>query len=154
MNTAAASAGTTGASLGFAIPANTVQTIAAEIEAHKDIPGLVYGRQAFFGVEVVDSPGTGGVNFGFGFGVNPVASSPNGTPGVVIAAVDPGSAAATAGLVTGDVITAADGQATASTSALSKAMEAKKPGQIMSLKLATQAGTETVKVRLGQGPID
>ena len=154
MDTAAASAGTAGASLGFAIPANTVLAIAGEIEAHKDLPGLVYGRQAFLGVEVVDSSTAGGVNFGFGFGLNPIASTPNGTPGVVIAAVDPGSAAATAGLVSGDVITAVDGQATATTSALSKAIEAKKPGQVVSLKLATEAGTQTVKVRLGQGPID
>jgi S1-C subfamily serine protease len=154
MDTAAASAGTAGASLGFAIPANTVLAIAGEIEAHKDLPGLVYGRQAFLGVEVVDSSAAGGVNFGFGYGLNPIASTPNGTPGVVIAAVDPGSAAATAGLVSGDVITAIDGQATATTSALSKVIEAKKPGQVVSLKLATQAGTQTVKVRLGQGPVD
>lgn len=154
MDTAAASAGTTGASLGFAIPANRVLAIAGEIEAHTDLPGLVYGRQAFLGVEVVDSSAASGMNFGFGFGLNPIASTPNGTPGVVIAAVGPGSAAATAGLVSGDVITAIDRQATATTSALSKAIEAKKPGQVVSLKLATQAGTQTVKVRLGQGPVD
>jgi S1-C subfamily serine protease len=154
MDTAAASAGTAGASLGFAIPANTVVAIAAEIEAHKDLPGLVYGRQGFLGVEVVDSSAAGGVDFGFGFGLNPIASTPNGTPGVVVAAVDPGSAAARAGLVSGDVITSVDGQATATTPALSKAIEAKKAGQVVSLKLATQAGTQTVKVRLGQGPID
>jgi S1-C subfamily serine protease len=154
MDTAAASAGTAGASLGFAIPANTVLTVAGEIEAHKDLPGLVYGRQAFLGVEVVDSSQAGGVNFGFGFGFNPVASTPNGTPGVVVAAVDPGSPAATAGLESGDVITAIDGHATATTSALSKVIEAKKPGQVVSLTVSTQAGTETVRVHLGQGPID
>ena len=113
--------------LGFAIPANRVLAIAGEIEAHTDLPGLVYGRQAFLGVEVVDSSAASGMNFGFGFGLNPIASTPNGTPGVVIAAVHPGSAAATAGLVSGDVITAIDRQATATTSALSKAIEAKKP---------------------------
>ena len=154
MDTAAASAGTAGASLGFAIPSNTVLSIADEIEAHKDLPGLVYGRQAFLGVEVVDSSQAGGVNFGFGFGFNPIASTPNGTPGVVVAAVDPGSAAATAGLASGDVITAVDGQATATTTALSKVIEAKKPGQVVSLALSTQAGTQTVKVRLGQAPIN
>ena len=129
MDTAAASAGTAGASLGFAIPSNTVLTIADEIEAHKDLPGLVYGRQAFLGVEVVDSS-SGRGNLGFGFGFNPIASTPNGTPGVVVAAVDPGSPAATAGLESGDVITAVDGQATATTTALSKVIEAKKPGQV------------------------
>jgi S1-C subfamily serine protease len=154
MDTAAASAGTAGASLGFAIPAKTVLTVAGEIEAHKDLPGLVYGRQAFLGVEVVDSSQAGGVNFGFGSGLNPIASTPNGTPGVVVAAVDPGSAAAGAGLESGDVITAVDGHSTATTTALSKVVEAKEPGQVVSLKLSTQAGTKTVRVHLGQAPID
>jgi len=154
MDTAAASAGTAGASLGFAIPANTVLAIAGEIEAHKDLPGLVYGRQAFLGVEVVDRSQAGGVNFGFGFGFNPVASTPNGTPGVVVAAVGPASPAATAGLQSGDVITAVDGHATATTTALSKVIEAKKPGQVVSLAVSTQAGAQTVKVQLGQAPID
>ncbi len=36
----------------------------------------------------------------------------------------------------------------------SKVIEAKKPGQVVSLALSTQAGTQTVKVRLGQAPID
>ena len=74
MDTAAASSGTGGASLGFAIPANTVARVAEEIATHKDLPGLVYGRPAFLGVEVVDSSeASSAINsfgnpFGFGFG--------------------------------------------------------------------------------------
>ena len=45
MDTAGASAGTTGASLGFAIPSTTVLTIADEIEAHKDLPGRSMGAK-------------------------------------------------------------------------------------------------------------
>ena len=152
MDTAGASAGTTGASLGFAIPSTTALTIANEIEAHKDLAGLVYGRQAFLGVEVVDSSQAGGVGFGFGFGS--VASTPNGTPGVVATAVDPGSPAANAGIESGDVITAVNGQATATTTALSNAVEAKKPGQVVNLTVSTQSGTETIQVRLAQAPVD
>ena len=51
-------------------------------------------------------------------------------------------------------VTAVDGKATATTSALSKAIEAKKQGQTVSLKLSTQAGTQTARVRLSQRPID
>jgi len=160
MNTAAASAGTVGASLGFAIPSNTVRAIAGEIEAHKDLPGFVYGRQPWLGVEVIDSSQVG--NFGFGFpfgfpfpfGLGPVVTTPTGTPGVVVAAVDPGSPAARAGIQSGYVITAVDGKATPNTSALSKAVLSHKPGQVVTLTLATPSGGATVKVALGEGPID
>ncbi len=152
MDTAGASAGTTGASLGFAIPSTTVLAIADEIEAHKDLPGLVYGRQAFLGVDVVDGSPAGGA--GFGFGVGSVASTPNGTPGVVVAAVDPASPAATVGIESGDVITAVNGQPTATTTALSDAIEAEQPGQVVSLTVSTQSGTETIPVHLAQAPVD
>jgi S1-C subfamily serine protease len=160
MDTAAASSGTGGASLGFAIPANTVSQIADEIATHEDLPGLVFGRPAFLGVEVVDSSEANsasnafGSPFGFGFGFGPVTTTPNGTPGVVVAAVDPHSAAAKAGIESGDVITAVDGKATATTSALSKVIDAHKPGQTVSVSLSTQSGMEKVSARLGEGPID
>lgn len=163
MDTAAASAGTVGASLGFAIPSNIVKLIAGEIVAHKNLPGLVYGRAPFLGIEVVNSSQTGsGVNpygafgnpFGFGFGMGPIVTTPNGTPGVVVAAVDPNSPAAKAGIQSGDVITKVDGQPTQTTSALSKIVNAHKPGQVLSLTVTTGSGTKTVNVTLGVGPID
>ena len=149
MDTAAASAGTVGASLGFAIPSNTVRVVADEIAAHKDLAGFVYGRAAFLGIEVVDSSALGG----FGFGLGPIGTTPNGTPGVVVTAVDPGSPAANAGIGSGDVITAIDGHATSTTSALSKLVQAEHPGQTVSLTIYAEAGPETLRVRLGQAPI-
>ena len=163
MDTAAASSGTVGASLGFAIPSNTVRLVAGEIVAHKNLPGLVFSRAPFLGVEVVDSSETGsgvdpygsfGNPFGFGYGVGPIETTPNGTPGVVVAAVDPKSGAANAGIQSGDVITKADGQATPTTTALSKIVNAHKPGQVVSLTVTTASGTKTVDVTLGKGPID
>lgn len=174
MDTAAASAGTSSTSVGFAIPANRVETIAKEIEGHQALAGLIYGRQAFLGVEVVNSsqvssgsgfpPGFGfgsgfgsgiGSGFGFGspFGPGSVATTPNNTPGVVIEAVDPGSAAAKANIQSGDVITAVDGQSTPTTTALSKVMSAHKPGQVITLKLSTESGTGNVQVTLGEAPV-
>jgi S1-C subfamily serine protease len=99
MDTAAASSGTGGASLCFAIPASTVQTIAGEIVAHKNLPGLVYGRRPFLGIEIVNSSQTANGFSPFSpsgnpFGLGSVATTPNGTPGVVVAAVDPGRPAA------------------------------------------------------------
>jgi S1-C subfamily serine protease len=154
MDTAGASAGATGASLGFAIPSATVLTVADQIEAHQSRPGLVYGRQAFLGVDVVDSSPAGGASFGPGPGVGPVASTPNRTAGVVVAGLDPDSPAARAGIGSGDVITAVNGQATATTAALSNVIEAKKPGQIVSLTVSTEAGTEAIPVRLAPAPVD
>ncbi|MGC8628443.1 MAG: S1C family serine protease [Acidimicrobiales bacterium] len=154
MDTAAASAGNVGASLGFAIPSNTVRTIAGEITSHRNLPDIVYGRQAFLGVEIIDSSEVGGFGIGFSFGLGPIATTPNGTPGVVVAAVDPGSPAAKAGIQSGDVITAAGGKATPTTTALGAIIKTYKPGQVMKLTVSTQTGTETLSVRLGQAPID
>ncbi len=72
---------------------------------------------------------------------------------MVVAAVDPHSAAASAVIKSGDVITAVDGQATATTSALSKVIDTHKPGQTVSVSLGTGSGIEKVSVRLGEGPI-
>jgi S1-C subfamily serine protease len=158
MDTAAASAGTGGASLGFAIPANTIRVIAGEITAHKRLPGLVFGRRPFLGVEIVNSSqaaneaGPFGA-FGNPFGLWPAATTPSGTRGVVVAAVDPGSPAARAGITSGDVITAVDGHATPTTAALSRQVGAHKPGQVVSVTVSTRGGTRTARVRLGMGPI-
>jgi S1-C subfamily serine protease len=158
MDTAAASAGTGGASLGFAIPANTIRVIAGEIAAHKNLPGLVFGRRPFLGVEILNSSQAANAASPFGafgnpFGPGPVAATPHGTHGVVVAAVDPGSPAARAGITSGNVITAVDGHATPTTAALSRQVSAHKPGQVVSVTVSTRNGSRTVHVRLGMGPI-
>lgn len=121
------------------------------------MPGLIFGRRPFLGVEVVNSSQAAGLSpfspFGSPFGLGPVATTPNGTRGVVVAAVDPGSPAARAGIISGDVITAIDGHATPTTAALSRQISPHKPGQVVSLTVSTQHGTRTVQVRLGPGPI-
>jgi S1-C subfamily serine protease len=157
MDTAAASAGTGGASLGFAIPANTIRVIAGEITAHQNLPRLIFGRRPFLGVEVVNSSQIANAASPFGpfgnpFGL-PTATTPSGTRGVVVAAVDPGSPAARAGITGGDVITAIDGHATPTTAALSRQVGAHKPGQVVSVTVSTQGGTRTAQIRLGMGPI-
>jgi S1-C subfamily serine protease len=157
MDTAAASAGT-GASLGFAIPANTIRVIAGQITAHKNAPGLVFGRRPFLGVEITSSSQAANAASPFGpfgnpFGLGPAANAPSGIRGVIVAAVDPGSPAARAGITSGDVITAIDGHATPTATALSRQIGAHRPGQVVSVALRTQRGSRTAQVRLGQGPI-
>jgi S1-C subfamily serine protease len=72
---------------------------------------------------------------------------------VVVAAVDPGSPAARAGIASGDVITAIDGHPTPTTAALSRLIGTHKPGQVVSVSVSTQRGTRILKVTLGMGPI-
>jgi len=158
MDTAAASAGTGGASLGFAIPANTIRAVAGQITAHKDLPGLVFGRRPFLGVEIVNSsqaanPAGPFGAFGNPFGPGPAAATPGGTRGVIVAAVDPGSPAARAGFTSGDVITAINRHATPTTAALSRQVGAHQPGQVVSVTVSARGGTRTAQVRLGMGPI-
>lgn len=155
MDAAAASAGT-GASLGFAIPANTIRAVAGQIIAHNNAPGLVFGRRPFLGVEIVNSSQAANAASPFGalgnpFGPGPAA--PSGTRGALVAAVDPGSPAARAGITSGDVITAIGGHPTPTTAVLSRQIGAHRPGQEVSIALRTQRGHRTVQVRLGQGPI-
>lgn len=156
MDTAAASAGT-GASLGFAIPSNRARTIAQEIESHKPVAGFVYGRAAFLGVEVVNSSQVSSNPFGFGpfgFGAFGVGPSTPTKPGVVVEAIDPGSGAAQAGIQVGDEITAVDGKAVRTTVALAHEVTSHKPGQVVEVTIFTGYGSQTLKVRLGEGPVD
>jgi S1-C subfamily serine protease len=158
MDTAAASAQTGGASLGFAIPANTIRAVAGQITAHQHLPGLVFGRRPFLGVEIVNSSQAANAAGPFGalggpFGPGPAAATPHGTRGVIVAAVDPGSPAARAGITSGNVITAIDGHATPDTTALSRQVSTHKPGQVVAVTVSTQNRSRTVQVRLGQGPI-
>ena len=157
MDTAAASAGT-GASLGFAIPASTIRAVAGAITAHENASGLVFGRRPFLGVEIVNSAQAVNAASPFGalggpFGLGPATNLPSGTRGVIVAAVDPGSPAARAGITSGDVITAIGGHPTPTTATLSRQIGVHRPGQEVSIALRTQRGHHTVQVRLGQGPI-
>src|SRR5579859_4142409 len=158
MDTAAASAGTGGASLGFAIPASTIRAVTGQITAHNNAPGLIYGRRPFLGIEIASSSQAANAASPFGpfgnpFGLGPAAATPSGTRGVIVAAVDPGSPAARAGIANGDVITAVGGHPTPTNAALSRQIAAHRPGQEVSIALRTQRGSRTVQVRLGQGPI-
>jgi S1-C subfamily serine protease len=61
--------------------------------------------------------------------------------------------AARAGITSGDVITAVDGHATPTTTALSRQISGHKPGQAVSVTLRARGGTHTVQVTLGLAPI-
>jgi S1-C subfamily serine protease len=72
---------------------------------------------------------------------------------LVVAAVDPGSAAASVGIVSGDVIIGFDGSSTRTTTGLSKAIDLRQPGRLVTVTVGTPAGTKVLRVCLREGPV-
>lgn len=107
--------------VGFAIPSNTVRSVAAQLVAGGKV------AHAFLGV-----------------------SLDAGTPRV--AEVRAGTPADQAGLQVGDVITAVDATKIATTSALQSAIDAKRPGDEVTVTFTRSGSEKTAKVKLGTRP--
>jgi putative serine protease PepD len=121
------------AGIGFAIPSNTVKTIAGQLASQGKVTNS--GRAAL------------GI-------VATTAYDNSGQPaGVVIVQVQPGGGADQAGLKAQDVITAINGQKTTSTSSLNDVLAGLKPGDQAKVTVQkASGGTQTVTVTLGQLP--
>ena len=116
----------------YAIPIATATAIAQQIESGADTGAVHQGLPAFLGVSVQDTDG-----------------------GALVAGVAQGSAAQSAGLVAGDVITAVDGHTVDSAAALKSALAALSPGDRVPLSWTDAAGgSSTASVVLGTGPAD
>ena len=117
------------AGIGFAIPSNSIKSIAGQLVQSGKVTNS--GR-AYLGVESAD---TGAGN------------------GAYVGKVLAGTAAAKAGIVAGDLITAVNGSAVTGSSDLSTVLAGLKPGQTVSVKVLKQSGTSsTLQVTLGQFP--
>jgi S1-C subfamily serine protease len=130
------------ATTGFAIPINTAMTIADQINSGKASSNVHIGLAGFMGVNVADasSPSecsAGGDGFGgFGGFSSPVSS------GALICQVYPNSPAASAGLVSGDVITSVNGAAISSANALTALTSGSHPGDQFAINYVDQYGTK------------
>ena len=111
--------------VGFAIPSNTVASIVQQIVAGKTV------AHAYLGVQVENS------------------SSPAGAK---LARVLPGTAAAKAGLKSGDIVTKLDGKAVAGQSDLSAIVDGKRPGEKLSVTYVRNGQAHTTEVTLGARP--
>jgi S1-C subfamily serine protease len=138
--------------VGFAIPIDLVKSVAADLRAHGSV------QHAYLGVTLQD--------------IDPaLASSLKDLPsktGVMIAAVSPGSPAATAGLkagnrqvvldgqtyvVGGDIVTAIDGTPVKSVTDLQSAVQSKRAGDVVTLSVVHGDGSKAdLKVTLGKQP--
>jgi putative serine protease PepD len=107
--------------VGFAIPSDTVRTVAAALIAGEKVP------HPQLGVRIED--GTSG--------------------GVRLAAVTAGGAAAEAGLKAGDTITAIDGQAVSDADALASLIASHQPGDALRVAYRRDGASHAVTVTLG-----
>lgn len=144
MDTAAASSDTTNGSLGFAIPINEARTIVRTMEKGKATSKIFIGETAFLGIYEGQSSNS-----------SPFTTpTPSTTAGVFIDGVISGSPAQTAGIIGGDTITAINGAATNSPSALQDAIRVHKPGDSITVTYTDSSGTSrTVTVTLSGIPL-
>jgi putative serine protease PepD len=109
--------------VGFAIPSNTVKSIASQLISTGK------AEHAYLGVSVETVDGS-----------------------VRITEVRPGTPAADTGLRAGDTITSVDGKAISSGDGLTSAIAAKKPGDTVSVTYSRGGQSHTVKIELASRP--
>jgi putative serine protease PepD len=115
--------------IGFAIPSNTVKTIADQLVATGHV---TRSGRAYLGVEI---------------------ASIVGGPGVIVGSVKPGGPADKAGITRGDVILKVDGKPTPTADDLATVLATLKPGQTVPVETGRPDGsTKTVDVKLGENP--
>jgi putative serine protease PepD len=117
------------AGIGFAIPSDTVTSIAAQLIATGKVTSS--GRASL------------------GITAQTVADTSGQPAGAGVVAVTPGGAAARAGIQSGDIITALAGQPTASLAALQSVLAERKPGDRVQAQVSRDGTESTVTVTLG-----
>jgi putative serine protease PepD len=109
--------------IGFAVPSNTVKSIVSQLLTNGNV------QHAYLGVGI--------------------ASASNG---VQITQVRPGTPASDAGLKTGDVIVRFDGHKVTNAGELGQAVDAKRPGDSVTLTYTRNGSTHTVTLKLAVRP--
>jgi S1-C subfamily serine protease len=123
----------------FTIPINEAVSIASQIEAGQPSATTHIGSTAFLGIAV--TPLSGG------------ATGLPASTGAAVAGVEPGSAAAGAGLTAGDVITSLGGHAVTSPAGIRSVLVGHHPGDKITITWTDQAARRhTATVLLTTGP--
>ena len=137
---------------GFAIPINSALSIADEIKAGDASSTVHIGLGGFLGVTAGDASNpqgcaSNGNQFGGGFG----GYTPPVNSGALICEVYPGTPADSAGLTTGDVITAVNGQTVTSSEGLTTLMAGDHPGDQLAITYVDTSGARhTTSVTLSE----
>jgi S1-C subfamily serine protease len=133
-----------GAGEGYAIPINAAMDLAKQITGGSASDSVHIGPTGVLGIGVQDSASTGPGRHRGAVG---------GQPGATVLNVSSGSPADNAGLVTGDVITAVDGNAVDSASTLTNLLSGRHPGETVQLSWTSATGSQqTTSVQLAAGP--
>jgi putative serine protease PepD len=111
--------------VGFAVPSNTVKSIASQLVAGGTV------EHAYLGVGLTQTQSGAGAE---------------------VSEVRSGAPAAAAGLQAGDVITSVDGDPVASVQELQSAIETRKPGDTVKIGFDRDGADRTVSVELGTRP--
>lgn len=144
----AASSGTSDTT-GYAIPISSALSIASNILDGNESGTIQIGLPAFLGAQI-SSTGTGS---GTGTGTDGGTGTGTTGSGVTIAGTVSGSAAAKAGLVAGDTITAIDSKSVTDADSLTSTIQSYNPGDSVKVTYTDANGaSKTVTVTLGEGP--
>jgi S1-C subfamily serine protease len=138
------------ASDAYAIPIAKAVALAKQMVAGTTSATVHVGGTAFLGVQV-EAVQTGGYGSGAGggYGGSPATTS----TGALIAGVVANGPAAKAGLTAGDVITAINGQAISSPTAITTLLQSLKPGATITVGYSDQNGESlTANATLASGP--
>jgi serine protease Do len=121
--------------IGFAIPAETVKTVVAQLKDKGEV------TRGWLGVQI--QPVTADIADSMGL---------NTTQGALVAQPQADSPAAKAGIQAGDVITAVDGQAVKSSHELARKIGAMSPGSSAKIDIWRNGQTKTLTLALGELP--
>ena len=134
--------GSSAAGIGFAIPSDRVQFVEKQLIQHGKLTST---GQGFLGIQGAD--------------VTPQVAAANNLPvqsGVIITGFVPDAAgqspAQRAGLRTGDIIIAVNGQSVNDNAGLAGALVSQRPGATVTLRIARNSSQTDVRVTLGERP--
>ena len=152
MDTAAASGSSTqsATNIGFAIPIDEAIQIAQEVQQGKGSSTVLINNKGFIGVQVISIAEAESQANGY-YGQFP---TPGTRSGAYVAGVLQGTPAVQAGIQVGDVVTAVNGSAVSSPSALGTILSNDRPGQSVSVTWVTPTGVhQTAAITLVARPV-
>lgn len=127
--------------VGFAIPSNSTLDVVNQVRSGRGSSTVFIGQTGFLGVGGQTLDDATAAQLGLRI-----------TSGALVTTVQQGSPAEQAGITKNSVITAIDGKAIDSWTALGPAIHVHKPGDRMQVKWVDQSGTHSATVTLISGP--